>query len=73
MPIQEEIDEVREGILSPDSVEDPALKEALSRPLLTAEETSKILTASQVPGIVIESILNLDAKVGENENEEEAA
>ena len=26
MPIQEEIDEVRESILSPDSVEDPALK-----------------------------------------------
>lgn len=73
MPIQEEIDEVREGILSPDSVEDPELKKALSRPILTAEETSKILTASQVPGIVIESILNLDVKVGENENEEEAA
>ena len=64
MPIQEEVDEVRESILSPNSVEDPELKQALSKAYLTAEETSKILTASQVPGIVIESILNLDAKLG---------
>lgn len=54
-------------------MEDPALKQALNRPFLTAEETSKVLTAAQVPGIVIESILNLDSKVEGSENEEEAA
>ena len=73
MPIQEEIDEVRESILSPESVEDPDLKLALSKPVLSAEETSKVLTAAQVPGIVIESILNLDSKLDGSENEEEAA
>jgi len=63
MPIQEEIDEVRDGILTPESVEDPALKEALKRPTLTTEEASKILAEAQVPGILIESILRLDQPV----------
>lgn len=60
MPIQEEIDEVREGVLTPESVVEPELKEALMRPTLTTEEASKILSEAQVPGILIESILKLD-------------
>ena len=60
MQIQEEVDEVREGILTPESVEEPELKEALKRPTLTTEEASKILAEAQVPGILIESILKLD-------------
>lgn len=57
MPELEEIEEVRDSILS---TEDVNLVEALKRPRLTAEETSLLLTQAQVPGIVIESILNLD-------------
>ena len=53
---------MREGILNPDSLTDPELKAALLRPTLTTEEASKILTAAEVPGIVIESILNLDQR-----------
>jgi len=44
MPIHEEIDEVREGILALENLQDPTLKDALARPTLTAEEASKILT-----------------------------
>ena len=73
MPIPEEIDEVREGILSPDSVEDPELKEALKAPTLTTEQASKILTEAQVPGIVIESILHLDQKFESEDDAEEKA
>lgn len=51
---------MREGILTPESVEEPELKEALKRPTLTTEEASKILAEAQVPGILIESILKLD-------------
>ena len=71
-PIPEEVDEVREGILNPDSVENPALKEALKRPTLTTEEASEILKGAEVPGIVIESILHLDEK-NDGENAEEKA
>ncbi len=71
-PIPEEVDEVREGILNPDSVENPALKEALQRPTLTTEEASEILKGAEVPGIVIESILHLDEKY-DGENAEEKA
>ena len=62
MPIQEEIEEVREGILSIENTEDPSLKEIMKKDILTAEEASKILTEAQVPGIVIEQILHLDTK-----------
>ena len=76
MPMQDEIEDVRNGILNPENIQDPALKEALSRAELTTEEASKILTAAEVPGIVIESILQLDQKIdgdSEMDAEEQAA
>ena len=74
MPIAEEVEEVREGILNPEAVEDPALKEALTRPTLTTEEASRVLSEAQVPGIVIESILRLDAQESvEGQSPEEIA
>ena len=60
MPIKEEIAEVRQGLLNPDAVESPELKEVLKQATMSAEEASKVLTEAQVPGIVIESILHLD-------------
>ena len=59
-PGKEEIEEVRQGILSPENVEDPEIKEILKKEELTTEEASRALAAVQVPGIVIESILQLD-------------
>lgn len=44
MPIQEEIDEVRDGVLAIEGINDEELKKALQRPTLTTEEASKILT-----------------------------
>lgn len=75
MPIAEEIEEVREGILNPEAVEDADLKLALQRPTLSTEEASRILTEAQVPGIVIESILRLDEaqETAEGLSSEEAA
>lgn len=76
MPMQDEIEDVRNGILNPENIQDPALKEALSRAELTTEEASKVLTAAEVPGIVIESILQLDQKIdgdSEMDAEEQAA
>ena len=76
MPMQDEIEDVRNGILNPENIQDPALKEALGRAELTTEEASKILTAAEVPGIVIESILQLDQKIdgdSEMDAEEQAA
>jgi hypothetical protein len=64
---------VREGILNPDSVESPALKEALKQPTLTTEQAMEILKAAEVPGIVIESILHLNEKVENSEDAEERA
>ena len=64
---------MREGILTPESVEEPELKEALKRPTLTTEEASKILSEAQVPGILIESILRLDQPVPEGNDENDAA
>jgi len=49
------------------------LQEALRRPVISAEEASRILTEAQVPGIVIESILQLDKQPEEGENDEETA
>ena len=43
MPIQEELDEVRDGILAIEGINDEATQEALKRPSLTTEEASKIL------------------------------
>ena len=60
MPIKEEIQEVRQGLLNPDAVESLELKEVLKQSTMSAEEASKVLTEAQVPGIVIESILHLD-------------
>ena len=64
---------MREGILNPDSVESPALKEALKQPTLTTEQAMEILKAAEVPGIVIESILHLNEKVENSEDAEERA
>ena len=43
MPIQEELDEVRDGILAIEGINDEVIQEALKRPSLTTEEASKIL------------------------------
>ena len=51
----------------------PELEEALKKPILSTEETSLLLTAAQVPGLVIESILNLDQAPDSGEDAEEAA
>ena len=75
MPMHDEIADVRAGILNPEKIEDPALKEALKRPTLTTEEASAILTAAEVPGLVVESILHLDQNLDDKEegSEERAA
>ena len=71
MPMADEIEDVRSGILNPDKIEDPALKDALNRATLSTEEASRILTAAEVPGIVIESILHLDAKLDQSQEDAE--
>ena len=71
MPMADEIEDVRSGILNPEKIEDPALKDALNRATLTTEEASRILTAAEVPGIVIESILHLDAKLDQSSEDAE--
>ena len=71
MPMADEIEDVRSGILNPEKIEDPALKDALNRATLTTEEASRILTAAEVPGIVIESILHLDAKLDQSQEDAE--
>lgn len=74
MPVAEEIDDVRDGILNPDNLEDPKLKEALRKPTLSTNEASEILSAAEIPGIVIESILHLDARIdAEAEDAEDRA
>ena len=73
MPISEEIDEVRESILSEEMIEDEDLKEAIKRQVFTTEEASRVLSAAQVPGILIESILRLDQEISEELNDEDAA
>ena len=71
MPMADEIEDVRSGILNPDKIEDAALKDALNRATLSTEEASRILTAAEVPGIVIESILHLDAKLDQSQEDAE--
>ena len=44
MPIKEEIDEVRDGILAIEGINDEVIQQALKKPTLTTEEASKILT-----------------------------
>ena len=73
LPISEEIDEVKESILSEEMIEDEDLREAIKRQIFTTEEASRVLSAAQVPGILIESILRLDQEVSEDLNDEEAA
>ena len=73
MPISEEIDEVKESILSEEMIEDEDLKEAIKRQVFTTEEASRVLSAAQVPGILIESILRLDQEISEELNDEDAA
>ena len=73
MPITDEIDEVKESILSEEMIEEEDLREAIKRQVFTTEEASRILSAAQVPGILIESILRLDQEVSEDLNDEDAA
>lgn len=44
MPVQEEIDEVKNGILSLENTQDENLKELVKKATLTTEEASKVLT-----------------------------
>jgi|Transcript_6773 hypothetical protein len=71
MPLTDEIEDVRQGILNPDNIDDADLKAALERATLTTEEASKILAAAEVPGIVIESILHLDTKLDTSQEDAE--
>ena len=73
MPITDEIDEVKESILSEEMIEEEDLREAIKRQVFTTEEASRVLSAAQVPGILIESILRLDQEVSEDLNDEDAA
>merc|ERR1712226_199428 len=43
MPTKEEIQEVRQALLSPEAVESPELKEVLKRNIMSGEEASKVL------------------------------
>ena len=54
-------------------IEDEDLREAIKRQIFTTEEASRVLSAAQVPGILIESILRLDQEVSEDLNDEDAA
>ena len=54
-------------------IEDEDLKEAIKRQVFSTEEASRVLSAAQVPGILIESILRLDQEVSEELNDEDAA
>ena len=54
-------------------IEDEDLREAIKRQVFSTEEASRVLSAAQVPGILIESILRLDQEVSEELNDEDAA
>ena len=46
MPITDEIDEVKESILSEEMIEEEDLREAIKRQVFTTEEASRVLSAA---------------------------
>ena len=76
-PIAEEIQEVKDGIIIPATADDQELKAIYDKPAMTTEDASKLLLKAQVPGLIIESILQLgeendDEEVGDSQEAAEA-